>query len=123
MVVDMINSSNDTRNLTLEACPLGVLYEAFRRYDDVTTLYVASLNDGAKRVEYLPVKFKVSGNVCFSIRPVTEEPFVFFVSWVSDDYHYIRVNFRDIALMSPRKVAKFVAAYVRDLAFGCSKSN
>ena len=40
------------------------------------------------------------------------------VSWVSDDYHYIRVNFRDIALMSPKKVAKFVAAYVRDLASG-----
>lgn len=123
MVVDMINSSNDTRNLTLEACPLGVLYEAFRKYDDVTTLYVALLNDEARRVEYVHVKFKVSGNVRFSIKPVTEKPFVFLVSWVSDDYHYIRVNFRDIALMSPRKVAKFVAAYVRDLAFGCSKSN
>ena len=119
----MINSSNDTRNLTLEICPLGVLYEAFRRYDDVTFLYVALLNDGAKRVEYVEVEFKVSGDVRFSITPVTEKPFVFFVSWVSDDYHYIRVNFRDIALMSPRKVAKFVAAYVRDLAFGCSKSN
>lgn len=119
----MINSSNDTRNLTLEACPLGALYEAFRKYDDVTSLYVTSLNDDAKRVEYVRVKFKVSGNVWFSVKPVTEKPFVFFVSWVSDDYHYIRVNFRDIALMSPRKVAKFVAAYVRDLAFGCSKSN
>lgn len=118
MVVDMINSSNDTRNLTLEACPLGVLYEAFRNYDDVTSLYVTSLNDGARRVEYLDVEFKVSGNVRFSIKPVTERPFVFFVSWVSDDYHYIRVSFRDIALMSPKKVAKFVAASVRDLAFG-----
>lgn len=113
----MINSSNDTRNLTLEVCPLGVLYEAFRQYDDVTTLCVTSLNDGAKRVEYVNVEFKVSGNVRFSIRPVTEMPFVFFVSWVSDDYHYIRVNFRDIALMSPKKVAKFVVAAVRDLAF------
>lgn len=114
----MINSSNDTRNLTLESCPLGVLYEAFRNYDDVAALCVTSLNDGARRVEYLNVEFKVSGNVRFSIRPVTEKPFVFFVSWVSDDYHYIRVNFRDVALMSPKKVAKFVAAYVRDLAFG-----
>ena len=113
----MINSSNDTRNLTLEACPLGVLYEAFRNYDDVTSLYVASLNDDVKRVEYLHVKFKVSGNVCFSVKPVTEKPFVFFVSWVIDDYHCIRVNFRDIALMSPNKVAKFVAACVCDLAF------
>lgn len=118
MVVEMINSSNDTRNLTLESCPLGVLYEAFRNYDDVTALYVTSLNDGAKRVEYVEVEFKVSGNVRFSIKPVTDRPFVFFVSWVSDDYHCIRVNFRDVALMSPKKVAKFVAAYVRDLAFG-----
>ena len=114
----MINNSNDTRNLTLEACPLGVLYEAFRKYDDVAALYVDSLNDGAKRVEYVEVEFKVSGDVRFSITPVTEKPFVFFVSWVSDDYHYIRVNFRDIAYMSPKKIAAFVAAYVRDLAFG-----
>lgn len=114
----MINNSNDTRNLTLEACPLGALYEAFRKYDDVTVLCVTSLNDGAKRVEYLNVEFNVSGNVRFSIRPVTEKPFVFFVSWISDDYHCIHVSFRDVALMSPRKVAKFVAAYVRDLAFG-----
>lgn len=95
-----------------------MLYEAFRNYDDVTALYVTSLNDGAKRVEYVDVEFKVSGNVRFSIRPVTDRPFVFFVSWVSDDYHYIRVSFRDIALMSPRNAAKFVAASVRDLAFG-----
>lgn len=114
----MINNSNDTRNLTLEYCPLGVLYEAFRKYDDVTMLYVTSLNDGARRVEYLNVEFKVSGNVRFSIRPVTEKPFVFFVSWVSDDYHSICVSFRDIAPMSPKKIAGFVAAYVRDLAFG-----
>ena len=113
----MINSSNDTRNLTLEACPLGVLCEAFRKYDDITTLYVTSLNDDAKRVEYLHVKFKVSGNVRFSIRPAAEKPFVFFVSWVSDDYYYIRVNFRDIACMSPKKIAALVAASVRDLAF------
>ena len=118
MVVDMINGSNDTRNLTLEACPLGVLYEAFRNYDDVTSLYVTSLNDDARRVEYLYVEFKVSGNVRFSVKPVAEKPFVFFVSWVSDDYHYIRVSFRDIAFMSPKKVAKFVAAAVCDLAFG-----
>lgn len=114
----MINNSNDTRNLTLEYCPLGMLYEAFRRYDDVTVLYVTSLDDGVKRVEYLNVEFKVSGNVRFTIRPVTEKPFVFFVSWISDDYHSIRVSFRDVALMSPKKVAGFVAAYVRDLAFG-----
>lgn len=115
----MINNSNDTRNLTLEYCPLGALYEAFRRYDDVTVLYVTSLKGmGERRVEYLNVEFKLSGNVRFSIRPVTEEPFVFFVSWVSDDYHSICVSFRDVALMSPQKVAKFVAAYVRDLAFG-----
>ena len=114
----MIDGSDDTRNLTLEACPLGVLYEAFRNYDDVTALYVTSLGNDAKRVEYVEVEFKVSGNVRFSIKPVTEKPFVFFVSWVSDGYHYIRVNFRDIALMSPKKVARFVAAYVRDLAFG-----
>lgn len=114
----MINSSNDTRNITLEYCPLGVLYEAFRRYDDVTALYVTSLEGGEGRVEYVEVEFKVSGKVRFSIKPVTDMPFVFFVSWVSDDYHCIRVNFRDIALASSRKVAKFVAAYVRDLAFG-----
>lgn len=114
----MINSSNDTRNLALESCPLGVLYEAFRKYDDVTALYVTLLGVGAKRVEYVEVEFKVSGNVRFSIKPETERPFVFFVSWVSDDYHCIRVNFHDVALMSPKKVAKFVAAYVRDLAFG-----
>lgn len=114
----MINNSNDTRNLTLEVCPLGVLYEAFRNYDDVTALYVTSLGDGAKRVEYVDVEFKVSGDVRFSIKPVADRPFVFFVSWVSDDYHYVRVSFRDIAFMSPKKVAKFVAASVRDLAFG-----
>lgn len=114
----MINSSNDTRNLTLESCPLGVLYEAFRQYDDITALYVTSLGVGAKRAEYVEVGFKLSGNVRFTIKPVTERPFVFFVSWVSDDYHCIRVNFRDVALMSPKKVAKFVAACVRDLAFG-----
>lgn len=114
----MINSSDDTRNLTLEACPLGTLYEAFRKYDDVTALYVTSLGDGAKRVEYVEVEFKVSGNVRFSIKPMTEKPFVFFVSWVDDDYHYVRVSFRDIAYMSPNKVARFVAASVRDLAFG-----
>ena len=113
----MINSSNDTRNVTLEACPLGMLYEAFRKYDDVTALYVTSFGDDAKRVEYVEVEFKVSCNVRFSINPVTEKPFVFFVSWVSDDYHYIRVNFHDIAFMSPKEVAKFVAAYVRGLAF------
>ncbi len=122
MVVDMINNSNDTRNLTLgaclEACSLGMLYEAFRQHDDVTALYVTSLGDGAKRVEYLDVEFKVSGNVRFRIKPVTERPFVFSVSWVSDDYHCIRVNFRDVALMPPKTVAKFVAAGVRDLAFG-----
>lgn len=118
MVVEMMNSSNDTRNLTLEACPLGVLYEAFRKYDDVTALYVTLLGVGAKRVEYLHVKFKVSGNVRFSVKPAAEKPFVFFVSWVIDDYHYIRVNFHDIAHMSPKKIAAFVAAYVRDLAFG-----
>lgn len=118
MVVEMINSSNDTRNLTLEVCPLGVLYEAFRQYDDVTALYVTSLDGGERRVEYLDVEFKVSGNVRFTIKPATERPFVFFVSWVSDDYHYIRVSFRDTAFMSPKKVAKFVAAYVRNLAFG-----
>ena len=50
MVVEMINSSNDTRNLTLEACPLSALYEAFRNYDDVTSLCVASLNAVATRV-------------------------------------------------------------------------
>ena len=116
MVVGMINNSDDTRNLTLEACPLGALYEAFRNYDDVTSLYVTSLNDGARRVEYLDVEFKVSGNVRFSVKPVAGRPFVFFVSWVSDDYHYVRVSFRDVALMSPSKVAKFVAAAVRDLA-------
>ena len=114
----MINNSDDTRNLTFEACPLGVLYEAFRKYDDVTALFVTSLEGSERRVEYLDVEFKVSGNVRFSVKPVAEKPFVFFVSWVSDDYHYIRVSFRDIALMPPRKVAKFVAAYVRDLAFG-----
>ena len=113
----MINSSNDTRNLTLEVCPLGVLYEAFRNYDDVTALYVTSLNDGAKRVEYVEVEFKVSCNVRFSVKPVTDRPFVFFVSWVDDDYHYVRVSFRDIALMSPKKIATFVAASVRGLAF------
>lgn len=114
----MINNSDDTRNLTLESCPLGVLYEAFRRYDDVTALYVTSLDDGARRVEYVEVEFKVSGDVRFSIKPVTDMPFVFFVSWVDDDYHYIRVNFREIAHLSPKKIAGFVAAYVRDLAFG-----
>lgn len=113
----MIDNSADTRNLTLDACPLGVLYEAFRRYDDVTALCVTSLDDDARRVEYLNVEFKVSGNVRFTVRPVTDMPFVFFVSWVSDDYHYIRVNFRDIAYMSPKKIAAFVAASVRDLAF------
>lgn len=118
MVVDMINNSDDTRNLTLEVCPLGVLCEAFCKYDDVTTLYVTSLDDGARRMEYLHVKFKVSGNVCFSIKPASEKPFVFFVSWVSDDYHCIRVSFRDLAYMSPKKIAGFVAAAVRDLAFG-----
>ena len=114
----MINSSNDTRNLTFEACPLGVLYEAFRKYDDVTTLCVTSFDDGAKRVEYVNVEFKVSGNVRFSIRPVTERPFAFFVSWGSDDYHYGYVPFRNIAYMSPKKIAGFIAASVRDLAFG-----
>lgn len=114
----MINSSNDTRNLTLEVCPLGVLYEAFRQYDDVTALCVTSFNGGERRVEYLDVEFKVSGNVRFTIKPVAERPFVFFVSWVGDDYHYICVSFRDIVLMSPKKVAKFVAESVRDLAFG-----
>lgn len=114
----MINSSNDTRNVTLEACPLGMLYEAFRKYDDVTALYVTSLGVGAKRVEYVEVEFKVSGNVRFTVKPVIGRPFVFFVSWVSDDYHCICVNFRDIALASPKKIAKFVAACVRDLAFG-----
>lgn len=113
----MINSSNDTRNVTLESCPLGVLYEAFRKYDDVAALYVTSLGVGAKRAEYVEVEFKVSGNVRFTVKPVIEMPFVFFVSWVDDDYHCIRVNFRDIALMSPKKIAKFVAAYVRGLAF------
>ena len=117
MVVEMIDSGNDTRNLTLEACPLAALYEAFRNYGDVSSLYVTSLNDGARRVEYLDVEFEVSGNVRFSVKPVAERPFVFFVSWVSDGYHYIRVSFRDIAFMSPRKIAKFVAASVRDLAF------
>ena len=63
MVVEMINNSDDTRNLTLESCPLGVLYEAFRRYDDVTALYVTSLGDGARYVEYVEVEFKVSGGV------------------------------------------------------------
>lgn len=43
MVVDMMNGSNDARNLTFEVCPLGVLYEAFREYDDVTALYVTLL--------------------------------------------------------------------------------
>lgn len=118
MVVEMINSGNDTRNLTLEVCPLGVLYEAFREYDDVTALYVTSLESGEGRVEYVEVEFKVSGNVRFTIKPAAERPFVFFVSFVSDNYHYIRMSFRDIALMSPKKVAKFVAASVRDLAFG-----
>ena len=116
----MINNSNDTRNLTLELCPLGALYEAFRKYDDdVTSLYVTSLKGmRERRVEYVEVEFKVSGNVRFTIKPMTEKPFVFFVSWISDDYHFIRVSFRDIALMSPKKVAGFVAAYVRNLAFG-----
>lgn len=114
----MINNSNDTRNLTLESCPLGVLYEAFRNYDDVTALYVTSLRDGAKRVEYVEVEFKVSGNVQFSVKPVTDRPFVFFVSWVSDDYHWIKVNFNEITHMSPKEIAGFVAAAVRDLAFG-----
>lgn len=114
----MINNSNDTRNLTLEYCPLGVLYEAFRKYDDVTALYVTSLEGGEGRVEYVEVGFKVSGNVRFTVRPVTDMPFVFFVSWVSDDYHHIHVCFRDIARTSPKKVAKSVAAFVRDLAFG-----
>lgn len=117
MVVEMINNSVDTRNLTLESCPLGVLCEAFRRYDDVTALYVTSLGGGARCVEYVEVEFKVSGDVRFSIKPVTDMPFVFFVSWVDDDYHYIRVNFHEIAFLSPKKIAGFVAAYVRDLAF------
>ena len=112
----MINSSNDTRNVTLESCPLGVLYEAFRKCDDVAALYVTSLGVGAKRAEYVEVEFKVSGNVRFTVKPVTERPFVFFVSWVSDDYHCIRVNFHYIAYMSPKKIAGFVAAAVRDLA-------
>ena len=114
----MVNNSNDTRNLTLEFCPLGALYEAFRKYDDVTALYVTLLEGSEGRVEYVEVEFKVSGNVRFTIKPMAEKPFVFFVSWISDDYHSIRVSFRDIALMSPKKVAGFVAAYVRDLAFG-----
>ena len=115
----MINNSNDTRNLTLEYCPLGMLYEAFRKYDDITSLYVTSRKGmRERRVEYVEVEFKVSGNVRFTIKPVTEKPFVFLVSWISDDYHCIRVSFRDIAPMPPEKVAGFVAAYVRDLAFG-----
>ena len=113
-----VSPNANTRNLTLEVCPLGMLCEAFRKYDDVTSLYVTSFNDDARRVDYVHVKFKVSGNVCFSVKPAAEKPFVFFVSWVSDDYHYIRVNFRDIACMSPKRIAAFVAAYVRDLAFG-----
>lgn len=118
-MVEMINSSsNDTRNLTLEACPLGVLYEAFRKYDDVTSLYVASFGNDIKRMEYVEVEFKVSGNVRFSIKPVTEKPFVFFVSWGDDDYHYGYVPFRNIAYMSPKKIAGFIAASVRDLALG-----
>lgn len=118
MVVEMINSSNDTRNITLKACPLGALYEAFRKYDDVTALYVTSPGDGAKRVEYVEVGFKVSGNVRFSIKPLAEKPFVFFVSWVSNDYHCMCMSFRNIAFMPSKRVAKFVAASVRDLAFG-----
>lgn len=114
----MINSSNDTRNLTLEVCPLGVLYEAFRNYDDVTALYVTLINDGARRVECVEVKFRVSGNVRFSVKPVTEKPFVFFVSWIDDNFHYDYVPFRNIAYMSPKKIAGFIAASVRDLAFG-----
>lgn len=115
----MINNSNDTRNLTLESCPLGVLYEAFRKYDDVTALCVTSLKGmRERRVEYLNVEFNVSGNVRFSIRPVADMPCVFSVSWVDDDYHYIRVNFHEIAYMSPKKIAGFVVASVRDLAFG-----
>lgn len=118
MVVEMINNSNNTRNLTLEACPLGFLYEAFRKYDDVAALYVTSLGDGAKRVEYMEVEFKVIGNVRFSIKTVTEKPFVFFVSWFDDDYHYGYVPFRNIAYMPPKKIASFIVASVRDLAFG-----
>lgn len=118
MVVEMMNNSNDTRNLTLELCPFGVLYEAFRNYDDVTALYVTSLGDGVRRVEYVEVEFKVSGNVRFTVKPMTDRPFVFFVSWVDDDYHCVYVPFRNIAYMSPKKIAGFIAAAVRDLALG-----
>ena len=109
----MINNSNDTRNLTLELCPLGMLYEAFRKYSDVVSVSVTSL-DGDK--DLLWVAFRVGDDVHrFTIMPNGQRKFTFFVSWDDGEYN---VSVRDIAHFSPKAIAAFLAAAVRDLAYG-----
>lgn len=111
MVVEMYNN-NDIRNATLDICPLGMLYEAFRKRSDVVSVTATCLDCNK---DLLWVVFRVGDDVRqFTIMPNGQRKFTFFVSWDDGEYN---VSVRDIAHFPSKVVAKFVAAAVRDLAY------
>lgn len=113
MVVDMMYNNNDIRNMTLDICPLGMMYEAFRKCRDVVSVSTTSLDCDK---DLLWVSFRVGGDVRqFTIMPNGQRKFTFFVSWDDGEYN---ISVRDIAHFSSKAIAAFVAAAVRDLAYG-----
>lgn len=108
-----MNNNNDIRNMTLGICPLGMLYEAFRKHNDVVSVSVTCLDCDK---DLLWVAFRIGDDIHrFTIMPNSKRKFTFFVSWDDGEYN---VSIRDIAQFSSKAIAAFVVAAVRDLAYG-----
>lgn len=107
-----MNCNSDIRNITLDICPLGMLYEAFRKYRGVVSVSATCLDCDK---DLLWVAFRIGDDVRrFTIMPNGQRKFTFFVSWDDGEYN---ISVRDIAHFSSKAIAAFVAAAVRDLAY------
>ena len=113
MVVEMMDNNNDIRNTTLDICPLGMLYEVFRKRRDVVSVSTTSLDCDK---DLLWVSFRIGDDVRqFTIMPNGQRKFTFFVSCDDGDYN---VSVWNVAHFHQKAIALFVAAAVRDLAYG-----
>lgn len=108
-----MNCNNDIRNTTLDVCPLGVLYEAFRKCREVVAVSVTCLDCDK---DLLWVDFRIGNDVRhFTIMPNGQRKFTFFVSW--DDGEYENVSIAPISHFSAKTIAAFVVETVRDLVY------
>lgn len=113
MVVEMMSNNNDIRNATLNICPLGMLYEVFRRRSDVVSVSTTHLDCDK---DLLWVDFRIGDDIHhFTIMPNGQRKFTFFISWDDDEYN---VSILNIIHFSSNAIAAFVVDVVRDLAYG-----